>query len=181
MIFTKTKLPGVFLVDLELRSDDRGFFARSFCQREFADRGLCATYPQCNLSYNKERGTLRGMHYNRSPHEEAKLVRCQAGAIHDVVVDIRRDSPTLGQWLGVELSQKNRRMIYIPAGLAHGFLTLTPDTEIFYQMSAFYVPDAGIGLRYDDPGIGIDWPERPRIVSPRDRNYPDWTPEGADA
>lgn len=181
MIFSQTRLPGVFVVDLELHRDERGFFARSFCEREFAEQGLASRFVQCNLSYNEHRGTLRGMHYNRMPHEEAKLVRCQSGAIYDVVVDIRRESPTLGQWFGVELSQDNRRSLFIPKGLAHGFLTLTPQTEIFYQMSDAYVPGAGLGIRYDDPSIGIEWPEPPKIVSARDKNYPDWHPEGADA
>lgn len=180
MIFTPTRLAGAYIVDLELRTDARGFFARSFCQREFAERGLCASYPQCNISYNRQRSTLRGMHYNRTPYEEAKLVRCQTGAIYDVIVDLRPGSKTLGQWLGVELNAQNRRMLYIPKGFAHGFLTLTDDSEIFYQMSEFYVPDAGLGIRYDDPGIGIQWPEEPELISDRDRNYPDWHPEGAD-
>ena len=180
MIFTPTRLAGAYIVDLELRNDARGFFARSFCQREFAERGLCESYPQCNISYNRQRGTLRGMHYNRTPYEEAKLVRCQTGAIYDVIVDLRPGSKTLGQWLGVELNSQNRRMLYIPKGFAHGFLTLTDDSEIFYQMSEFYVPDAGLGIRYDDPGIGIQWPEEPELISDRDRNYPDWHPEGAD-
>ena len=180
MIFTQTRLAGAYMVDLELRTDARGFFARSFCQREFAEHGLCEHYPQCNISYNRQRGTLRGMHFNRTPYEEVKLVRCQTGAIYDVIVDLRPGSKTLGQWLGVELTAQNRRMLYIPKGFAHGFLTLTDDAEIFYQMSDFYVPDAGIGIRYDDPGIGIQWPEEPELISDRDRNYPDWHPEGAD-
>jgi len=180
VIFTPTRLAGAYIVDLELRTDARGFFARAFCQREFAERGLCESYPQCNISYNRQRGTLRGMHYNRTPYEEAKLVRCQTGAIYDVIVDLRPESKTLGQWLGVELNAGNRRMLYIPKGFAHGFLTLTDHSEIFYQMSEFYVPDAGLGIRYDDPGIGIQWPEEPELISDRDRNYPDWHPEGAD-
>ena len=180
MIFTPTKLSGAFVIDLELRTDTRGFFARAFCEREFAERGLCAKYPQCNISYNRQRGTLRGMHYNRTPHEEAKLVRCQAGSIYDVIVDLRPGSATLGQWLGVELTAQNRRMLYIPKGFAHGFLTLSDHAEVFYQMSEFYVPDAGLGLRYDDPRIGIQWPEAAVEVSDRDRNYPDWHPEGSD-
>jgi len=180
VIFTQTRLAGAYIVDLELRTDARGFFARSFCQREFAEHGLCAHYPQCNISYNRQRGTLRGMHFNRTPYEEVKLVRVQAGSIYDVIVDLRPGSKTLGQWLGVELNAQNRRMLYIPKGFAHGFLTLTDDTEIFYQMGDYYVPDAGIGIRYDDPGIGIQWPDEPELISERDRNYPDWHPEGAD-
>jgi dTDP-4-dehydrorhamnose 3,5-epimerase len=180
VIFTPTRLKGAYLIDLELRQDARGFFARSFCEREFAEHGLIVNYPQCNVSYNKELLTLRGLHFNRTPHEEAKLVRCQAGSIYDVIVDLRPGSRTLGQWIGVELTAQNRRMIYIPKGFAHGFLTLTPDAEIFYQMSEFYVPDAGLGVRYDDPGINIQWPELPRVISERDRNYPDWHPEGED-
>jgi len=180
VIFTETRLPGVVIIDLELKEDARGFFARSFCQREFTEHGLVAHYPQSNVSYNRDRGTLRGLHFNRTPYEEAKLVRCQVGTIYDVVVDLRRGSKTLGQWLGIELSAKNRRTLYIPRGFAHGILTLTAQTEIFYQMSEFYVPGAGLGVRYDDPGVGIAWPETPRVISERDRNYPDWHPEGED-
>jgi dTDP-4-dehydrorhamnose 3,5-epimerase len=179
VIFSPTKLAGAIIVEIEPHPDERGFFARSFCEREFAERGLCARYPQCNISYNRQRGTLRGMHFNRAPHEEAKLVRCQAGSIYDVIVDLRPGSGTLGQWLGVELSAQNRRMLYIPPGLAHGFLTLCDEVEVFYHMSNFYVPDAGVGLRYDDPAIGIQWPEAPRVISERDRTYPDWQPEAS--
>lgn len=180
MIFSETRLLGAYTVDLELNQDARGYFARTFCQREFSEHGLIAHYPQCNVSYNRDKGTLRGLHYNRIAHEEAKLVRCQVGSIYDVIVDLRQGSPTLGQWLGIELSAQNHRMLYIPKGFAHGFLTLTPHSEIHYQMSEFYVPGAGLGLRYDDPGIGVEWPEAPRVISQRDRNYPDWHPEGED-
>ena len=180
MIFKETRLPGAFVIEIELKQDARGYFARTFCEREFADHGLIARYPQCNVSYNRDRGTLRGLHYNRVPHEEAKLVRCQTGTIYDVIVDLRTGSPTLGQWEGLELSAENQRMVYIPKGFAHGFLTLTPHVELFYHMSEFYVPSVGLGVRYDDPGIAIHWPETPRVLSQRDRNFPDWHPEGED-
>ena len=161
-------------MDLELRTDARGFFARSFCQREFAEHGLCAHYPQCNISYNRQRGTLRGMHFNRTPYEEVKLVRCEAGAIYDVIVDLRPGSKTLGQWLGVELTAQNRRMLYIPKGFAHGFLTLRDETEVFYQMSEFFAPAAARGFRWNDPAFGIDGPAPVQVISYRDRDYPDF-------
>lgn len=177
MRFTETELPGAFVVDLELHQDDRGFFARSFCEREFAEHGLLSRYPQCNISYNRSVQTLRGLHYNRAPHEEAKLVRCIAGAIFDVIVDLRPGSATRHEWIGVELSAKNRRMLYVPKGFAHGFLTLSEDSEVFYHMSEFYVPDAAVGARYNDPAFGIRWPAPPGVISERDATYPDYDPE----
>ncbi len=172
MIFREI-LPGAFLIELERIEDERGFFARSFCQREFEAHGLDPCVAQCNISYNPQRGTLRGIHYQAAPHREAKLVRCTRGAIHDVVLDLRPDSPRYLQHVGIELSAENRRMIYIPVGCAHGFLTLDDDTEVFYQMSNFYAPEAARGVRYDDPAFGIVWPEPVRLVSERDRTYPD--------
>jgi dTDP-4-dehydrorhamnose 3,5-epimerase len=172
MRFTETALAGVFLVDIEPLEDERGFFARTWCAREFAQHGLASGLVQCSISYNRSAGTLRGMHYQRAPHEEAKLVRCIRGRAWDVVADLRPDSPSCRQWTAVELSADNRRMVYIPAGVAHGFQTLMPDTELFYQMSSFYEPAAAAGVRWDDPMLGIRWPLRDAIVSDRDRALP---------
>ena len=174
VVFRETALPGAFLIELERLEDERGFFARSYCEREFAAQGLWTQWPQCNISYNRERGTLRGMHYQAAPHEEVKLVRCTAGAIHDVIIDLRPESAAYKQHVGVELTAENRTMLYIPAGFAHGFLTLADDTEVFYQMGGFYAPGAARGVRWDDPAFGIDWPEAPRVISDRDRAYPDF-------
>lgn len=173
MIFTELPLRGAFLVELELLEDERGLFARTFCASEFLAHELNPAISQCNLSYNRRRGTLRGLHYQAPPHEEAKLVRCTAGAAFDVVVDIRPSSPTFKQWFGVELSAANRRAIYVPAGFAHGFQTLLEHTELFYQMSIPYVPGAARGIRWDDPELGIDWPLRDeRVISARDLALP---------
>ena len=174
MIFTETRLPDAFVIDPEPYADERGLFARTFCAREFAEHGLDATTVQCNVSLNRHRGTVRGMHWQAAPHQEAKLVRCSHGAIYDMIVDLRPDSPTFGEHVGVELTAGNRRMLYVPEGFAHGFLTLEDDTEVFYQMSEFYEPDAARGLRHDDPALGIDWPAEVRVVSERDRSWPDW-------
>jgi dTDP-4-dehydrorhamnose 3,5-epimerase len=172
MRFTETKLAGVFIVDIEAVDDERGFFARSWCAREFAAHGLNSDLVQCNISYNRFAGTLRGMHYQRAPHEEVKLVRCIRGRAWDVVVDLRPESPSCRQWTSIELSADNHRMVYIPAGVAHGFQTLAPDTELFYQMGSFYEPAAAAGVRWDDPVLGVDWPLRDPIVSDRDRAFP---------
>ena len=175
MIFAPTALAGAFVVDLERREDERGFFARSFCQREFEAHGLDPAVVQCNVSCNRRRGTLRGMHWQEEPHGEAKLVRVTQGALWDAIVDLRPDSPSYCQWIGAELTAGNRRALYIPRGFAHGFQTLTDDVEVFYQMSAFYIPDAQRGVRWDDPAFGIDWPIRPPFLSDRDATYPDFT------
>lgn len=178
MKFTETALRGAYLIELEPVEDERGFFARSFCKREFEKHGLNPRVAQCNVSMNKARGTLRGMHYQAPPHEEAKLVSCTQGAIHDVVVDIRPGSPTCMKWIAVELSAENRRMLYVPEGFAHGFQTLADQSVVFYQMSEFYVPGAARGVRWDDPVFGIQWPiERP-IVSERDQAYGEFRASG---
>jgi dTDP-4-dehydrorhamnose 3,5-epimerase len=177
LIFTETKLPGAVLVELEPARDERGFFARSYCEREFRERGLATRFPQCNVSFNHARGTLRGMHYQLEPHAEVKLVRCTAGAIFDVIVDLRAGSPMRLQWTGVELSARNRSALYIPEGFAHGFLTLEDATEVFYQMGAFHEPGAARGLRWDDPTLAIDWPAAPAVISARDASYPDLDPD----
>ena len=174
MIFRPTKLAGVVEVRLDPRIDERGFFARSWCEREFAANGLNPRLVQCNVSFNARKGTLRGMHYQAEPHGEAKLVRCTRGAIYDVAIDLRPQSPTFKQWTGATLSAENHHMLFIPAGCAHGFLTLADNTEVFYQMSDFYQPDSARGLRFDDPAFQIIWPEQIEVISDRDRTYPDF-------
>jgi dTDP-4-dehydrorhamnose 3,5-epimerase len=175
MIFTPTRLPGVYLIDLELREDERGFFARTWCQREAAAHGIHVQWVQCNLSYNRQRGTLRGMHYQTAPYAEGKLVCCTRGAMHDVVIDLRPESPVFRQHLAVTFSAEDRRALYIPpADLAHGFLTLADDTEVFYQMSEFYTAEHAAGVRWDDPAFAIRWPAEVRVVSARDQSYPDF-------
>lgn len=178
MIFKETRLKGAYEIDLELHSDERGFFARSYCWREFEARGLNRRVVQCNVSYNRKRGTLRGMHYQEAPYEEAKLIRCLRGALYDVIIDLRPDSPTFRQWAAVELRAepgKPTRMVHVPEGFAHGFQTLEDDTEVFYQMSEFYTPPAAKGFRWNDPAFAVDWPEPVRVISDRDRSYPDFT------
>lgn len=177
MIFHATKLEGAFIIELERIEDQRGFFARAFCQREFSDHHLAADFVQCNISFNKHRGTLRGMHYQRAPYQEAKLVRCTAGAIYDVIIDLRPDSHTYLDWLAVELTAENRKMLYIPEDFAHGFITMADNTEIFYQMSQFYEPKSSCGLRWNDPLFNIHWPIPVSIISRTDQDYPDYTPK----
>ena len=172
MIFIETKLKGAFIIEPERLEDGRGFFARTWCEDEFTKRGLNPRLAQCSLSFNHKRGTLRGMHYQIAPREEAKLVRCTKGAIYDVIIDLSPDSPTFTQWIAVELTSDNRRMIYIPERFAHGFQTLEDNTEVFYQMSEFYAPECARGVRWDDPAFAIQWPEGRRILSDRDKNYP---------
>jgi dTDP-4-dehydrorhamnose 3,5-epimerase len=175
VIFTPTELQGAVIVDLEKREDDRGFFARAWCRREFEDEGLTHRLVQCNLSYNHRRGTLRGLHYQAEPRAEVKLVRCTHGVIYDVIVDLRPRSATFMRWIGVELTAENGRMLYVPEGFAHGYQTLANGTEVFYQVSEFYTPEAERGLRWDDPAFAIEWPAaNPRIMSEKDRNWPDY-------
>jgi dTDP-4-dehydrorhamnose 3,5-epimerase len=174
MIFTELKLPGVYLIKPEELTDDRGFFARTWCQQEFRDRGLVSELVQCNVSFNYRQGTLRGMHYQATPHAEVKLLRCTMGAIYDVLVDLRPTSATFRQWTAVELTAHNHHLLYVPEGIAHGLQTLVDDTEIFYQMSAFYVPEAARGVRWNDPIFGIEWPLLVTVIADRDRQYPDF-------
>lgn len=174
MLFHKTDLPGVFKIHLEPCSDDRGFFARSWCQKEFETQGLYKGPVQCNVSFNRRKGTLRGIHFQASPHTESKLVRCTKGAIYDVVLDLRAASPTYKNWIAVLLTAENRQMIYIPEGCGHGFLTLEDETEVFYQMSEFYHPESARGVRWNDPAFQIVWPEQVEVISDRDRTYPDF-------
>lgn len=180
MILTGTELAGAYRVELERHEDERGFFARAFCEREFAARGLATRYPQCNISYNRRAHTLRGMHYQAAPRREAKLVRCLAGAIHDVIVDLRTDSATHMRWIGVELDARGRTALYVPPGFAHGFLTLAEDSEVFYQMGEFHDPGAERGFRWNDPAFGVGWPFEPEVISERDRSYPDFDPSRFD-
>ena len=172
MKFAPTTISGIWLIELELRSDERGFLARTYCENEFAARGLNTRWPQCNLTLTKKRGMLRGMHFQAEPKPEVKLIRCAAGAIYDVLVDVRRDSPTFGKWQGFELSAQNRHMLYVPGGIAHGFQCLGDNCEVFYQMSEFYYPDLARGIRYDDPAVRINWPLANPVLSDRDRNLP---------
>lgn len=174
MRFIETVLRGAFIIEPEPATDERGLFARIFCRREFGGHGLNAEVRQCSLSYNRKRGTLRGMHYQVAPYGECKLVRCSRGSIYDVVIDLRRGAPTFGRWVGYELSAANRRMLYIPEGFAHGFETLDDASEVTYQMSEFYVPSAQRGVRWDDPAFAIHWPLKPALISDRDRGYPDF-------
>lgn len=174
MIFTETKIEGVRLIDIERREDDRGFFARAFCETEMAARGIPFHVTQTNVSWCRRRGTLRGMHYQVEPHAEPKIVRCTRGAVWDVAVDLRIDSPTYRQWVGVELNAENRRMLYVPRGLAHGFLTLEDDTEVFYEMGAPYVAAAARIVRWNDPAFGVEWPFEPEVMAQRDRECALW-------
>ncbi|TGE29303.1 dTDP-4-dehydrorhamnose 3,5-epimerase [Hymenobacter metallicola] len=174
MIFTETELPGAFIIDVDRLSDERGFFARSWCADEFAAHGILMPPLQANVSSNPRKGTLRGMHFQLPPHEETKLVRCTQGAIYDVIVDLREESPTYGQWLGVELTASSFRMLFVPGRFAHGFLTLTDNTDVCYQVSAKYAPGAERGLRWNDPAINIQWPFDPVLVSEKDSRHPDF-------
>jgi dTDP-4-dehydrorhamnose 3,5-epimerase len=198
MIFTETELKGAYLVEIEKNEDDRGFFARSYCAREFEAHGLNPKVVQCNISFNRNKGTLRGMHYQVSPFREAKLVRCVRGAVYDVIVDVRANSATFCQWFGIELTSPRFalradcsqltsdcaqlasycRMLYIPEGFAHGFITLEDNTEVFYQMSEFYAPESARGFRWNDPVFGINWPLEPSVISERDRSHPDFNVSG---
>lgn len=175
MIFIETDIKGAFVVDIQKLEDERGFFARVWCEREFKKHGLGTRMVQANTSVNKKRGTLRGLHYQVAPYEEAKLVRCIRGVIFDVIIDLRPDSGTYREWLGVELTADNRRMLYVPEGFAHGYQTLVDDTEVFYQVSQFYSPDSERGVRWDDPTFGVEWPVTDSmLVSSKDRNWPDY-------
>jgi dTDP-4-dehydrorhamnose 3,5-epimerase len=174
LIFAETKLKGAYIIELERLEDERGFFARTFGHEEFAAHGLRTRFVQCSISFSQKKGTLRGMHYQVAPYEEAKLVRCTMGAIYDVIIDLRPGSPTFMQWLAAELTAQNRKMLYVPEGLAHGFQCLEDETEVSYQMSEFHHPDYAGGVRSDDPAFGIEWPIPGKIIADRDRTYPDF-------
>lgn len=175
MKFLETKLKDAWIIDIDEISDERGFFARTWCQKEFEAHGLTPRLAQANLSHNNKKGTLRGLHYQVAPHEETKLVRCTRGALYDVIVDLRPQSPSHLQWIGVELTAANHRILYVPEGFAHGLLTLEDDTEAIYQISEFYTPGAERGARYDDPAFGIDWPLAVSVISDKDANWPDYS------
>jgi dTDP-4-dehydrorhamnose 3,5-epimerase len=174
MRISETALAGAFLIEIQPHADARGFFARTFCRETFQAAGLPGEFVQASVSFNLRRGTLRGMHYQAAPHEEPKLVRCTQGAIHDVIVDLRPESPSHRRWIAVELSAENRRALYVPPGFAHGFQTLAENTEILYQMATPYVGEAGRGVRWDDPAFGIAWPIASPFLSERDAGYPDY-------
>lgn len=174
MKFIESNIKGAVIVRPDLIEDERGFFARTFCRREFEKRGLNPDMVQCNISFNKSKGTLRGLHYQAAPDAEAKLVRCTAGAIYDVIVDLRRESPTFMQWFSVELTDENRLQLYVPEGFAHGYQTLTSNTEVAYQVSAFYSPGNEQGVRWNDPVFGISWPLAVAVISEKDASHPDW-------
>jgi dTDP-4-dehydrorhamnose 3,5-epimerase len=176
MRFETTPLDGAWVVELEPKVDDRGFFARSFCAREYAEHGLPTTFPQSNLSRNTTAGTLRGMHFNTSAHEESKVVRCTQGAIHDVIIDLRATSPSYRAWFAIELTATSGRALFVPEGFAHGFLTLVEHTDVEYQMGGFYVAESARGVRWNDPAFGVIWPRDPTVISPRDASYPDFDP-----
>ncbi|GAA5520545.1 dTDP-4-dehydrorhamnose 3,5-epimerase [Aliifodinibius salicampi] len=177
MIFHKTNLKDAYIIELNKLKDERGFFARQYCQNEFRDHGIQISIVQANVSYNKLKGTLRGMHYQTEPHGEAKLVRCTKGGIYDAIIDVRSGSPTFKKWIGVELTEHNHKMLYVPEGFAHGFITLQDDTEVTYQVSEFYTPGAEEGIRWNDPTFNIDWPAEVNVISEKDLNWPDFDSE----
>jgi dTDP-4-dehydrorhamnose 3,5-epimerase len=174
MIFVETALAGAFVVEPDIFTDHRGFLARTFCAKEFAAQGLESGFVQSSLSFNRQKGTLRGMHFQKEPHAEDKLVRCEMGAIFDVIIDLRRQSPTFCRWFGIELNDSSRKALYIPKGFAHGFITLTDNALVSYQMTQFYAPRSAAGVRYNDPAFGIEWPLAPSTIVERDANYEDF-------
>ena len=174
MRFQETTIAGAFVIESDRHEDERGFFARTWCRDEFAAHGITAVPVQCSISFNEKKGTLRGMHYQVTPFEEIKVVGCTRGAIFDVIIDLRRDSPTFKDHFAVQLDERNGKMLYIPAGFAHGFQTLENDTEVFYRMSQVYSADHARGVRWNDPAFAIRWPEDERTILERDRNYPDF-------
>jgi dTDP-4-dehydrorhamnose 3,5-epimerase len=180
VIFAPLRLSGAFVIELDRQEDERGFFARTWSRSEFEEHGLNPKIEQCSVSFNRRRGTLRGMHYQAAPYEEAKLVRCTMGAIYDVIIDLRPSSPTFARWEAAELTAHTRSMLYVPEGFAHGFLTLEDDTEVFYQISAPYSPEFGRGVRWNDPAFGVVWPEPVSVMSDRDASYPDFYPTRVD-
>jgi dTDP-4-dehydrorhamnose 3,5-epimerase len=173
--FIETKLKGAYILELEKRGDERGFFARTWCQHEFQEHGLVAEVVQQNTSVSKFKGTLRGMHFQIAPHQETKLIRCTKGALYDVIIDLRPDSETYKQWIGVELTEENYKMLFVPKDFAHGFITLLDDTEATYLVSTFYAPEAESGIRYNDPAFGIQWPVPVTTISDKDNSWPDFT------
>lgn len=177
MIFTETPLAGAYLIDLEKRGDDRGFFARAFCEKEFSAHGLVKNFVQVNNSLSATKGTLRGMHYQLAPRAETKLVRCIRGGLHDLILDLRKGSPTFGKSFGADLTAENRRMMYVPKGFAHGFITIEPNTEAFYFVDEFYAPEQERGVRWNDPKFKIGWPIDPVVLSDKDKSQRDFDPD----
>lgn len=176
MIFTETKLKGAYIIEIEPIQDDRGFFARAWCHNEFEAQGLTTRLAQANISFNHQQGTLRGMHYQVPPFGEVKIVRCTRGALYDVIIDLRPDSPTYKEWIGVELTAENHKMLYVPENFGHGFQTLVDNTEATYQVSQFYTPGAERGIRWNDPAFGIEWPAEVAVMSEKDKNWLDYVP-----
>jgi dTDP-4-dehydrorhamnose 3,5-epimerase len=174
MIFTETKLKGAFIIEIKKLEDERGFFGRSWCAREFSEYGLKTELKQANTSLSLKKGTLRGMHYQNDPYQETKLLRCTRGSIYDVIIDLRKDSPTYKQWIGVELTQDNYKMLYVPEDFAHGFITLQDNTEVNYLVTQFYVHGAEAGIRWNDPGFNIQWPLEPLVISEKDKSHPNF-------
>ena len=174
MKFIETKLPGAFVIEPEKKEDKRGFFTRTWCKNELGNHGLKAEIAQVNINFNKQRGTLRGMHYQAAPYGECKIIKCTRGAVFDVVIDLRKDSPTYLDWIGVELTGDNFRMLYVPENFSHGFITLEDQTEICYMVTQFYTPEAERGIRWDDPSFNIKWPLHPQVISDKDSSYPDF-------
>ena len=174
MIFTETKLKGAFVIEIKKLEDNRGFFGRSWCAKEMSEHGLKSDIKQVNTSLSLEKGTIRGMHYQNAPHQETKLVRCTRGSIYDVIIDLRPQSPTYKQWIGVELTADNHKMLFVPEDFAHGFITLEDNCEVSYLVTQFYTPGAEAGIRWDDPTFGIDWPIQPKVVSEKDQSHPNY-------
>jgi len=174
MVFIETKLSGAYIIEIEQKKDERGFFARSFCEKEFLKHGIDFKIMQCSISYNKNKSTFRGMHYQSAPYEETKLISCIKGAIYDVIIDLRKDSATYCKWLAVELSEENYKMLYVPKGFAHGFQALDDNTEVFYQISEFYHDEAACGVRWNDKAFNISWPLAITVISEKDGRYKDF-------
>lgn len=175
MIFTETELKGAYIIEIKKLEDERGFFGRSFCRREMEEHGLSADIVQANTSVSLKRGTFRGMHFQVEPHQEAKLIRCVRGSIYDVIIDLRPESATFKKWFGVELSDGNYKMLYVPEGFAHGYMSLTDNIEVYYNVTAFYTPGAEKGIRWNDRSFNIEWPFEPLVISEKDRGHPDFS------
>lgn len=174
MIFTQTKLTGAYIIEIKQIKDERGFFGRSWCKKEMIDHGLNGNVVQSNTSLSNKKGTIRGMHYQKHPYEETKLIRCTRGAVYDVIVDLRKDSPTYLDWFGIELTEDNYKMLYVPEKFAHGFVTLKDNSEVTYLVTEFYTPGSEVGLRYNDPKLNIQWPTEVLVVSEKDQKHPDF-------
>ncbi len=175
MIFSETKLKGAFIIEIDKKEDERGFFGRSWCRNEMEQHGIKGVIVQANTSFSYKKGTLRGIHYQVSPYEEAKIIRCVRGAVYDVIIDLRTGSSTFKKWIGTELTSNNYKMLYVPEGFAHGFLTLTDNVEVYYNVTSFYSPGAERGIRWNDPYFNIKWPFEPVVISVKDRGHPDFT------